>query len=924
MSKAIIDFEKGDISALKEISDALQTIIDKEGSIAEQWKQVLTAMNKGNATAAASTTKVAQGIEQITSEQKNLAAQVNTTGTVTENQNKSNIASNKKLSDSIDEVAQSQKEVAAQTKTTGASLDNQNKTNIDGTNKLAQSIEQMAVASKSMDKVVIGGAYKNYLKQIQDQLSLTGKELINYVQNARKAAQAEIFNPSNSKERIDELTLSIKVMNDALKSLGVNEDGTSTKTQSLRSRIKEAKDELVAMAEAGLQGTPAFEALQQKAGQLDDQMRDLNASIKNTGSDTKNIDGVISLMTGVAAGYSVAQGATALFGDENEEVTQSLRKLMAAMNILNGLQQFALVIQKESAASILFTKTARVAETAAIEGETVAQEGLNTAMEANPVGLIIIGLTALIAVISTYESSENKSAEATKKLNDLLSEQYSLSNDLNNIYPSLNQKLKENIDLQLKILEATNAPLADQIKKKQEIAAISKEIAQQEVDRLKKENGALEDNQKKLDEIDKKLLDYTKRQAEIQKLKAEFADKGMEITAAEAGAINAQIDALEKIPSLSEKSVDALKSQQSLLSKVVSDQKAANVVLNNAISDTSTLSAQELQKQFTDGLRSATAFADALVTQRNLALIKNQADSIASIKAVSDAEIAAIRQKQKEDLKSNSNLTAGEKAKINADADLAVALNKKKLQQDIDNSELAGIQAKLTLAKAGSLEEYNYKIELINKTEEQELSATQLTQNQIDAIYAKHQKERQDVDRLFEQSKLQDQISLDNADIDRFGISEHDKLLLTLTRLNDQEKLEISQANGNQKKIAEIEAKYNKLFKDTEISSNAEMMNKKITAYQVYHDERMKMDQQIASNEILNENIRINALKDLQTQQLAQVDIEMKTNQDNFDNHLILQEDFNQQFQSLLNKKRDISQNIEQQITQIEKQEIDV
>jgi hypothetical protein len=29
------------------------------------------------------------------------------------------------------------------------------------------------------------------------------------------------------------------------------------------------------MADAGLKGTPAFEALQEKAGQLDDQMRDL-------------------------------------------------------------------------------------------------------------------------------------------------------------------------------------------------------------------------------------------------------------------------------------------------------------------------------------------------------------------------------------------------------------------------------------------------------------------------------------------------------------------------------------------------------------------------------------------------------------------------------------------------------------------------
>ena len=40
-----------------------------------------------------------------------------------------------------------------------------------------------------MDKVAIGGAYKDYLKQLQSQLVLTNKEVVNYIQNAKKSAQ---------------------------------------------------------------------------------------------------------------------------------------------------------------------------------------------------------------------------------------------------------------------------------------------------------------------------------------------------------------------------------------------------------------------------------------------------------------------------------------------------------------------------------------------------------------------------------------------------------------------------------------------------------------------------------------------------------------------------------------------------------------
>ena len=97
-------------------------------------------------------------------------------------------------------------------------------------------------------------------------------------------------------------------------------DSTSAGTQSAKQRLREMQKELIAMAEAGQQGTDAFKRLEQQAGQLKDEIGDVNQRIKNLSSDTKNIDAFVEAVQGISAGFQIAQGAAALFGDENEDL----------------------------------------------------------------------------------------------------------------------------------------------------------------------------------------------------------------------------------------------------------------------------------------------------------------------------------------------------------------------------------------------------------------------------------------------------------------------------------------------------------------------------------------------------------------------------------------------------------------------------
>lgn len=318
-------------------------------------------------------------------------------------------------------IAQSGELGQAWEKTT-TKMDAATKVNTTNTTNLGKAIQKLSDATKTMDKAVIGGAYKDYLKQIQTQLGLTNKEVVAYIQNARTAAQQAIFS-AQTQEEADALTMSIEAMNEQLAELAQAEEAAGSATTSLRARLRAAKEELVAMADAGLQGTPAFAELQERAGQLDDEMRDLNATITGLGSDTKNIDGLISIASGVAGGFALAQGAAALFGDESEEMQKALLKVNAAMSVLQGLQQIQNVLQKESAA-MLFLAGART-KALAVANQFLAVTTLETAAASNVLraALIATGIGAFVVLLGLaanaaglFSDKQETAAEATERL----------------------------------------------------------------------------------------------------------------------------------------------------------------------------------------------------------------------------------------------------------------------------------------------------------------------------------------------------------------------------------------------------------------------------------------------------------------------------------------------------------------------------
>jgi len=734
-----------------------------------------------------------------------------------------------------------------------SAMNNQTKTSTESTNKLAKSIDALATAAKSMDKAVIGGAYKEYLKQIQAQLGLTSKELITYIQNARKAAQEGIFS-AGSDEEIDQMTMAIEAMNDQLKELGAWEGDVGEKTQSLRSRIKEAKDELVAMAEAGLQGTPAFRDLQEKAGELDDQMRDLNATVKGLGSDTKRLDGLISAVSGLAGGFAVAQGTAALFGDESEEVQKALLKVNAAMSILQGLQAIQNVLQKESAAMLLLqegrTKAVAIANQfmAATTLETAAATTvLRTALITSGIGAIVVILGLAANAMGAFGDDIEDTTESMKKQNDVADSLYESYLKISKV-----NQLQINRDISIKQNEAEIALL-----KSQEGSIVR-------INDLQKENLRLSN-----ESLQVELFGLKAAQA-MASDKTQFTRRELE-----------------------------LKSQ---IFENTQEQLRLDVELNKVLAERA--------------LKSATNQADAEIAKAKLAVAENEVDKVASIRRISDAEIRAIRVKEAAEIASGFH-TAGEINKIHAEADLAVREKQIELQSEILNIQKAGISARLKVADKGSEDEYDYRLQLLEKEMEIALNRAKLTKDEKLEIENDFYAKKRELDNQFEQQHLQNEISMLSASLDMFGITEGEKLDLTIQRLNKQRDLEILQAENNAAKIAEINAKYDKQTIEAKKAAIKAILDDNLKTFEVFSEKSVQANKKIVESQFSSGADKVKALNDIQKFEDAKFDLQHKALTKQVEDGLLTAHEFDVAYKELLNKRQESEENTQKQISEI-------
>lgn len=156
------------------------------------------------------------------------------------------------------------------------------------------------------------------------------------------------------------------------------------------------------------------------AGQLTDRLGDLQAQIRVTGHDGANMQAALQLGQTVLAGYSAFQGITALVGQENEELMQTLVKLQGVESALVGIEQIRAALEAES---FLMIKANTIAQQAynVVVGESVgAMKALRLAFAAIGIGALIAGVIYLISVWDDLTGATSDAALAQEALTDTL------------------------------------------------------------------------------------------------------------------------------------------------------------------------------------------------------------------------------------------------------------------------------------------------------------------------------------------------------------------------------------------------------------------------------------------------------------------------------------------------------------------------
>jgi len=167
--------------------------------------------------------------------------------------------------------------------------------------------------------------------------------------------------------------------------------------KNLKQELKGIENELNRMKEAGDTGSKAFQELQKRAGQVKDQIGDTKNAIKALSSDTFKLDAFTQAAQGIAGGFAAAQGAMALFGSENKQVEEAIKKTQGAMALLQGVTAITNILQKETAFSQLFLSKAQKDGAVATDVATKATKGFGMALKGLGIGLLIGALTYLIA-----------------------------------------------------------------------------------------------------------------------------------------------------------------------------------------------------------------------------------------------------------------------------------------------------------------------------------------------------------------------------------------------------------------------------------------------------------------------------------------------------------------------------------------------
>ena len=284
---------------------------------------------------------------------------------------------------------------------------------------------------------------------------------------------------------------------------GLNTVITDIKT--LENEIRKAKEDLREVEIGG----PIFNQLAKEISQAETKLIGLQDAAKGI-SKEKTLEGFGKLGAGISSSFAAATAAVSLFGKESESVQKAATQ---AQNLLTIALSIRGIAEVRTGALIVAKTIAEKASTAATLATNAATKALYTTMAANPIGviLVVVGalVTAYLALTDATYDAETAQNSYNKTLEDTLY-----------IYDLERSEIQSNLALKLKNAELEGASI-------ETIAELKKQALQDGLDLIDREVESLQALRiQRQKEITTNIKDEKERKAALEKLSADFSKEG--------------------------------------------------------------------------------------------------------------------------------------------------------------------------------------------------------------------------------------------------------------------------------------------------------------------------------------------------------------------------------------------------------------
>ena len=217
---------------------------------------------------------------------------------------------------------------------------------------------------------------------------------------------------------LNDATDAIEKNEEAASNLGARFDEVYGEMLPLTGALGEAEDRLYQLALAGDTASEEYQGLLERVSHYRRVQMDTDMVVDQASKTfSEKLVGSVETSAAVFQGF---QSVTALVGEENEALVQTMVKLQAVQGVVNAIQTIS---QKLKEKDVLITGVQTVAQKVyalAVGTTTGAMKALRIALLATGIGAIIVGILAAADALGLFSDGSEEAEKAQKELEKAL------------------------------------------------------------------------------------------------------------------------------------------------------------------------------------------------------------------------------------------------------------------------------------------------------------------------------------------------------------------------------------------------------------------------------------------------------------------------------------------------------------------------